>query len=133
MANRSLFQVTLVVDDYDRAKAYYCGVLGFDCVEDKPQGEGKRWVVLKPGKDGAALVLAKASTDMQKSAIGKQTGGRVGFFLSTDDFARDHQSFLECHMGSLLYLKMHMETRGTLSSLQRVAHDIGTTGKLRKR
>ncbi|KAK5626932.1 hypothetical protein RRF57_002647 [Xylaria bambusicola] len=95
MTNRSLFQVTLVVDDYDRAKAYYCGVLSFDCVEDKPQGEGKRWVVLKPGKDGAAIVLAKASTDTQKSAIGKQTGGRVGFFLSTNDFARDHKSFLD--------------------------------------
>ncbi|KAI0434788.1 lactoylglutathione lyase [Xylaria sp. FL1042] len=95
MANRSLFQVTLVVDDYDRAKAYYCGVLGFDCVEDAPQGEGKRWVVVKPGKDGAALVLAKATTDMQKTAIGKQTGGRVGFFLATDDFSRDHKSFLE--------------------------------------
>ncbi|KAI1357882.1 lactoylglutathione lyase [Xylaria arbuscula] len=95
MSNRALFQVTLVVDDYDRAKAYYCGVLGFDCVDDRPQGEDKRWVVVKPGKDGAALVLAKASTDMQRASIGKQTGGRVGFFLSTDDFSRDHKNFLE--------------------------------------
>ncbi|KAI1164877.1 lactoylglutathione lyase [Nemania serpens] len=95
MANRSLFQVTLVVDDYDRAKAYYCGVLGFECAEDTPQGEGKRWVVLKPGQDGAALVLAQAATPTQKTAVGNQTGGRVGFFLATDDFARDHKSFSE--------------------------------------
>lgn len=95
MANRSLFQVTLVVDDYDRAKTYYCDVLGFDCVEDRALGEGKRWVVLKPGKEGAALVLAKATTDTQKTAVGNQTGGRVGFFLATDDFARDHKGFLE--------------------------------------
>jgi len=95
MANKSLFQVTLIIDDYDRAKAYYCDVLGFDCVEDVQQGEGKRWVVVKPGNDGAALVLAKATTEAQKAAIGNQTGGRVGFFLATDDFARDHQIFLE--------------------------------------
>ncbi|KAI3327166.1 lactoylglutathione lyase [Xylariaceae sp. AK1471] len=97
MANRSLFQVTLVVDDYDRAKAYYCDVLGFECVEDKQQGEGKRWIVVRPGnhENGAALVLAKATTESQKSAIGNQTGGRVGFFLATDDFARDHKRYLE--------------------------------------
>ncbi|KAI0105742.1 lactoylglutathione lyase [Nemania sp. FL0031] len=95
MANRSLFQVTLVVDDYDRAKAYYCDVLGFDLVEDKPMGEGKRWVIVRPGKEGAAIVLAKATTDAQTTAIGNQTGGRVGFFLATDDFSRDHKSFLE--------------------------------------
>ncbi|KAI1172355.1 lactoylglutathione lyase [Nemania sp. FL0916] len=95
MTGLSLFQITLVVDDYDRAKSYYCGVLGFECVEDTAQGEGKRWVVVRPGKDGVALLLAKAATDTQKAAIGNQTGGRVGFFLSTDDFSRDHSSFLE--------------------------------------
>ncbi len=26
--------------------------------------------------------------------IGNQTGGRVGFFLKTDDFARDHAGML---------------------------------------
>ena len=27
-----LFQVTLVVDDYDRAIAHYCGALGFELI-----------------------------------------------------------------------------------------------------
>ncbi|KAI0403592.1 lactoylglutathione lyase [Xylaria palmicola] len=95
MANRSLFQVTLVVDDYDRAKEYYCGVLGFSCEEDTAQGNGKRWVVVKAGREGAALLLAKATTDAQQAAIGNQAGGRVGFFLVTDDFSRDHKTLVE--------------------------------------
>ncbi|WP_105432151.1 VOC family protein [Neorhizobium sp. T6_25] len=91
MPVQSLFLVALIVDDYDRAKDFYCGALGFDCLEDSVQPEGKRWVVVKPkGGEGAALLLAKAATDTQKAAIGNQTGGRVGFFLKTDDFVRDH-------------------------------------------
>lgn len=41
----------------------------------------------------ASLLLAEASNDAQRAAIGNQTGGRVGFFLKTDDFARDRQRF----------------------------------------
>jgi len=88
---QSLFLVTLVVDDYDRAKAFYCGSLGFDCLQDEAMPDGKRWVVVKPrGGEGAAFLLAQAADERQKTAIGNQTGGRVGFFLKTDDFARDH-------------------------------------------
>lgn len=93
--SQSLFLVTLVVDDYDRAKAFYCGALGFECLQDEVQPEGKRWVVVKPkGGDGAALLLARAVGDGQRAAIGRQAGGRVGFFLKTDDFARDHAAML---------------------------------------
>jgi catechol 2,3-dioxygenase-like lactoylglutathione lyase family enzyme len=93
---QSLFLVTLVVDDYDRAKEFYCGALGFDCVQDQPlPEEGKRWVVIAPkGGQGASLLLAEASDDKQRAAIGSQAGGRVGFFLKTDDFARDHAAML---------------------------------------
>ncbi len=88
MAVQSLFLVTLVVDDYDRAKSFYCGVLGFDCLEDTLQPEGKRWLVVKPrGGEGAGLLLALAVGKAETGAIGNQTGGRVGFFLKTDDFA----------------------------------------------
>ncbi|OED00242.1 VOC family protein [Rhizobium sp. YK2] len=88
---QSLFLVTLVIDDYDRAKAFYCDALGFECLADEVQPEGKRWVVVRPkGGEGAALLLAQAASDSQRTAIGNQTGGRVGFFLKTDDFTRDH-------------------------------------------
>ena len=80
--------ITLVVDEYDRAIAFYRDVLGLTLVEDTPMGS-KRWVVIA-GADGARLLLAKAEGAAQRAAIGMQTGGRVGFFLETDDFAADH-------------------------------------------
>lgn len=54
--------VALVVDDYDEAIRFYTEALGFRLAEDTPQ----------------------------RARVGDQTGGRVGFFLHTDDFARDH-------------------------------------------
>jgi uncharacterized glyoxalase superfamily protein PhnB len=35
-------------------------------------------------------LLARAGDARQTAAIGSQAGGRVGFFLETDDFGRDH-------------------------------------------
>lgn len=88
--NRRIALTTLVVADYDEAIAWYTGALGFSLIDDIDQGD-KRWVVVGPG-DGsaAALLLARASNDEQRARIGNQTGGRVGFFLNTDDFWRDH-------------------------------------------
>ncbi|MFJ7241269.1 VOC family protein [Streptomyces olivaceus] len=84
--------VALVVDDYDEAIRFYTEALGFRLAEDAPRPDGSRWVVVEPGGSvrGAALLLARASGEAQRSRIGDQTGGRVGFFLHTDDFARDH-------------------------------------------
>lgn len=88
--SRRLALTTLVVADYDEAIAWYTGKLGFTLLDDIDQGY-KRWVVVGPGDGGAAaLLLARASNDEQRARIGNQTGGRVGFFLETDDFRRDH-------------------------------------------
>jgi catechol 2,3-dioxygenase-like lactoylglutathione lyase family enzyme len=82
--------VTLLVADYDQAIAWYTGALGFALLQDIDQGH-KRWVVVGPADgNGAALLLARASDDAQHAQVGNQTGGRVGFFLHTDDFARTH-------------------------------------------
>ncbi|WP_030763244.1 VOC family protein [Streptomyces sp. NRRL F-2664] len=81
----------LVVHDYDEAVDFYTRALGFDLVEDTPRPDGSRWVVVRPpGASESALLLARAKDDAQRSRVGDQTGGRVGFFLYTDDFARDH-------------------------------------------
>ncbi|WP_296722618.1 VOC family protein [Erythrobacter sp.] len=80
----------LVVPDYDAGIAFCVGALGFDLIEDTDMGGGKRWVVVggKDGaKDGGRLLIAKAANGAQFAAIGNQTGGRVGFFVHTDDFA----------------------------------------------
>lgn len=91
---RRLATVSLVVRDYDEALAFYRDVLGFQAIEDTDMGNGRRWVVVSPGPGGGALLLAKASGDAQSARIGDQTGGRVGFFLETDDFSRDHAAML---------------------------------------
>ncbi|WP_306120620.1 MULTISPECIES: VOC family protein [unclassified Roseitalea] len=91
--------VTLVVPDYDEAIDFYCTALGFDLVEDTQLGASKRWVRVAPPGGGAALLLAKADGPGQTAAIGKQTGGRVAFFLETDDFARDHERFRRAGVG----------------------------------
>lgn len=85
---------TLVVDDYDRAIAYYTDMLGFELREDSPREDGKRWVLVAPSSAQTAILLARAANAEQKACVGRQTAGRVGFFLHTDDFARDHALFL---------------------------------------
>ena len=86
--------ITLVVPDYDSAIDFYVGTLGFELREDTKLGETKRWVRVAPPGAETALLLAKADGLSQEAAIGNQTGGRVGFFLETDDFARDHAAML---------------------------------------
>ncbi len=82
--------LSLVVSDYDEAIAFYTKKLGFTLVEDTVLSPEKRWVrVAPPGSDGCGLLLAKAATDLQRSRVGDQTGGRVFLFLETDDIARD--------------------------------------------
>ncbi|MGQ4418093.1 VOC family protein [Streptomyces sp. SAS_269] len=94
---RRVALVTLVVDDYDEAVRFYTDALGFRLVEDEPRPDGSRWVVVEPGArgedatgHGTGLLLARAKGEEQRARVGDQTGGRVGFFLHTDDFAREH-------------------------------------------
>jgi len=83
--------VTLIVRDYDAAIAFYTRKLGFALVEDADLGDGKRWVcVAPPGSAETRILLAEADGVRQQERIGDQTGGRVSFFLHTDDFWRDH-------------------------------------------
>ncbi|MFO6448154.1 VOC family protein [Erythrobacter sp. NE805] len=86
MSGARLAMTTLVVPDYDAGIAFCVGALGFDLLEDSDMGGGKRWVVVG-GRDGGRLLLARAANEAQAAAIGNQTGGRVGFFAHTDDFA----------------------------------------------
>lgn len=89
--NPRIAMIALVVRDYDEAIAWYRDVLGFVLLEDDDRGAGKRWVRMAPaGNAHFSLLLARAATPAQTAAIGNQHGGRVGFFLHTDDFARDH-------------------------------------------
>ena len=67
---RCLGYVAIVVDDYDRAIAYYTQKLGFTLVEDTPQ-PGKRWVVVSPNPKATAIYFWRAL----------QTSGRKGLLV----------------------------------------------------
>ena len=67
--------------------------LGFELIADTPLEPGKRWVLVAPPGSGARLLLAQAGDAEEASRIGNQTGGRVGFFLESEDFAADFARF----------------------------------------
>jgi catechol 2,3-dioxygenase-like lactoylglutathione lyase family enzyme len=93
--SRSIGLITVVVNDYDEAIAWYTNTLGFALVADTKLSETKRWVVVSPERDGAKLLLAQAEGPQQRKAVGDQTGGRVALFLYTDDFSADHAKMLK--------------------------------------
>jgi uncharacterized glyoxalase superfamily protein PhnB len=90
----TLGMITLVVDNYDLAISHYVEDLGFTLIEDSQLSPEKRWVIVSPGSAGARILLAQASNAEQKAAIGNSTGGRVAFFLYTNDFAATYQRYL---------------------------------------
>ena len=80
-----LSAIAFLVRDYDEAITWFTTCLQFALLENTDMGAGKRWVVLDCG--GLRLILAKADGAEQVAAIGKGAGGRVAYFLNTDDFA----------------------------------------------
>jgi catechol 2,3-dioxygenase-like lactoylglutathione lyase family enzyme len=91
-----LDKVAIVVDDYDRAIAFFTEALGFELVEDSPalttkDGRPKRWVVVRPPGGEAGILLARADGERQAAAVGNQVAGRVGFFLEVEDFDAAHE------------------------------------------
>lgn len=88
--------IALLVKDYDEAIEFYTQQLDFILLEDTRIDEKKRWVmVAPPGGTECCLILAKAVNKQQIESVGNQTGGRVGFFLFTDDFWRDYNKMIE--------------------------------------
>lgn len=86
-ARMRLEAVALLVPDYAEGIAFFVDGLGFRLLSDQDQGEGKRWVLVEPHGGGTPLLLARATGTEQQATVGMQAGGRVGFFLRTDDFA----------------------------------------------
>jgi len=90
-------QVALIVHDYDEAKAFYCGKLGFIIVEDTLLTQ-KRWVRIKaPGNGASEILLSKATDPDQSIVIGNQAVGRVLFFMQSDDLDSDYKKL--CDLG----------------------------------
>jgi catechol 2,3-dioxygenase-like lactoylglutathione lyase family enzyme len=85
----------IIVEDYDKAIAFFTQALGFELTEDSPsttnEGNPKRWVVVRPPGAQTGILLARADGEDQRSAIGNQHAGRVGFFLQVEDFNTSYQ------------------------------------------
>jgi catechol 2,3-dioxygenase-like lactoylglutathione lyase family enzyme len=81
-----LSDVTYLARDHDEAISFFVDVLGFALREDETNASGRRRVVVGPAEGGTGLVLALSDAD----AVGRQAGGKVAFFLETDDFAAQH-------------------------------------------
>ncbi|CAN1538009.1 Glyoxalase/fosfomycin resistance/dioxygenase domain containing protein [Caulobacteraceae bacterium] len=91
-----LSAISILVSDYDEAIAWYGEKLGFELIVDTPMGGGKRWVVVSPSRDAQTrIILAKASGAEQTALIGRQMGGRVGFFLQTTAFDEAYTRMVE--------------------------------------
>lgn len=94
--------ITIVVDDYDQAIAFFTGVLGFSLVEDSPSltndGRPKRWVVVRPPGAETGILLARADGQRQAAAVGNQVAGRVGFFLRVDDFDAAYERMMAANV-----------------------------------
>jgi catechol 2,3-dioxygenase-like lactoylglutathione lyase family enzyme len=86
--------VTVVVDEYDPAISFFVDVLGFELVDDSPSltttGQPKRWVVVRPLGAQTGLLLARADGADQSAVVGGQVAGRVGFFLTVENFAETY-------------------------------------------
>jgi catechol 2,3-dioxygenase-like lactoylglutathione lyase family enzyme len=83
--------IAFLVPDYDAGIDWFVRVLGFALLEDTDLGGGKRWVrVAATAHSETALLLARASDAAQTAAIGRQAGGRVGHFLTVEDFPAEH-------------------------------------------
>lgn len=93
---QSLAHITYLVNDYDKAIAFFTEILQFELIEDTfLLDEDKRWVLVRPRGGETTLLLAKATTPEQIAVVGNQAGGRVFLFLYTDDFQRDYQLMQE--------------------------------------
>ena len=86
--------VALIVREYQPAIDFFVNVLHFELVEDVPSltndGRAKRWVVVRPVGGATGILLARADGERQKTVVGEQFAGRVGFFLRVDDFEAIH-------------------------------------------
>ena len=83
-----LRDVTFLVHDHDEALTFFVDALGFAVRQDETFDGGWRRVVVGPPDGGTGFVLALSGAD---SAVGRQAGADVAFFLETDDVAGQHE------------------------------------------
>lgn len=92
--NKIIKHIALIVADYDDAIEFYTQKLNFNLIEDTQVSEQKRWILVGPkGNSDFSLLISKASNDIEKKAIGNQSGGKVFLIMHTDNIDRDYNQY----------------------------------------
>jgi catechol 2,3-dioxygenase-like lactoylglutathione lyase family enzyme len=82
---RDLGRVVLLVEDQEKALAFYRDVLGFETLHDKNVA-GLRYLHLGvPGQRSAGIWLMPPMTDEERGLVGRQAGNQPFLVLYTDD------------------------------------------------
>ncbi|REL34407.1 VOC family protein [Thalassotalea euphylliae] len=104
--------INLLVGDYQTALDFYIEKLGF-VVSGDVQMEDHRWLTVSPSEHSRLkLILHKAQTYAQQSAIGKQAGDAVLAILQTDNF---EQKYAEMQQAGVEFCEQpRHETYGTV-------------------
>lgn len=85
--------ITILVDDYDKALAFYTEKLGFIKLSDNVFGPDLRWVDVAPAKSSeTAIVFVKADTPQKQRTVGKQAPEHVLITLLTNDIEKDFKT-----------------------------------------
>ena len=91
---RRIGEIAILIRDYGEAIAWFTQKLDFVLTADDPLPSGERWVTVAPSPGQTALRLARAENAGQTAQVGAQATGRVLCYLHTEDFARDHATFV---------------------------------------
>lgn len=108
-----LAAVTYLVRDYDEAINWFVNALDFRVVEDTVLTDTKRWIRIASKNVEFSLLLARAVGSEQEMAIGKAAGGRVAFFLNTNDFEKSFNAM--CNRGVRFRDSPRLESYGKVA------------------
>ncbi|MBV8933503.1 MAG: VOC family protein [Kutzneria sp.] len=106
--------VGILVDDQDRAKAFYTEKLGFRLKSDAPYSESERWLaVADPADaDGTELMLGLANDAGRAFQRAQYGRGKPAIAFTTDDCRREYQR-LRAHGVKFTVEPTKMEYGGT--------------------
>jgi predicted enzyme related to lactoylglutathione lyase len=82
---RDLGRVVLLVDDHQKALAFYRDVLGFETLHDEDVAGLRYLHVGLPGQPTVGIWLMPPMTDEERGLVGRQAGNQPLLVLYTDD------------------------------------------------
>jgi predicted enzyme related to lactoylglutathione lyase len=89
-----LGRIILLVDDYEKAAAFYEANFGFKRIFDVTTDVGQRFLHMGNEQDQSAIWFLQAEGKDQKERIGNQTAGQPTMVMYTDNLEEMHQRLL---------------------------------------